>query len=105
MIVRPVSPGDFAPLARLDLRYPTARYLHIERAGSPPQMTFRLVWRTRGSGERAYAQYDQEWLRGAAARADFFAVAEVDAKPVGLAIAVLPGWTNAAEITDLLLEL
>jgi ribosomal-protein-alanine N-acetyltransferase len=99
--VRPVHLEDFEPLSRLDLTYPTGRYLQLERSGPSPELVFRLAWRTREPGERLYAQYEADWLRRAASRADLFVVAQEVGSPVGLLIAVVPEWTNAGEITDL----
>ena len=102
--VRPVHPEDFESLSRLDLTYPTGRYLDLARSGPSPELVFRLAWRTREPGERVYEQYEADWLRRAASRADLFVVAQAVGSPVGLLIAVVPEWTNAGEITDLAVD-
>jgi hypothetical protein len=74
--VRPVTEADFSALTRLDLTYPTDRYLHIERSGEVPEMTWTLCWRRRTLAPQAavYAAPDVEWLTGAYQRAGLFLV-------------------------------
>lgn len=104
--VRQATETDLPALTRLDLTYPTDRYLALERSGEPPEHTFVLRWRNRAPERMAvYATYTVEGLRDALSRADLFLVAEVDAESIGLFIAVAPSWTNAAEITDLAVDI
>lgn len=82
--VRPATDADFDALSRLDVTYPTNRYLHIERSGAPPEHTFELRWRERESPDAVYNEYPAERLHGAKAKVDLFLVAESDGVPVGL---------------------
>jgi ribosomal protein S18 acetylase RimI-like enzyme len=97
---------DLPALTRLDLTYPTDRVLALERSGEPPEHSFALGWRNRVPAPMAvYATYTVERLRRALERADVFVVAEVDGEPVGLLMIVVPKWTDAAEITDLAVDI
>ena len=104
--VRPAAEADFPALTRLDLTYPTDRYLEVARSGESPELTFALRWRTRHPAHQAavYANPTVDWLRKAAPRADLFLIALADAEPAGYLIAVVPSWTDAAEITDLAVD-
>jgi ribosomal protein S18 acetylase RimI-like enzyme len=105
IIVRAAVEADFPALCGFDLTYPTSRYLLIERSGAAPEHTFTLRWRQRESPDAiAYAHYSPQWFATARAKADLFLVAEVDGAAVGLLIAVVPSWTDAAEITDLAID-
>jgi len=104
--VRPVSEADLPALTRLDLTYPTDRFLALERAGEPPEHTFALRWRNRVPAPMAvYATYTADGLRDALARMDLFLVAEVDVEVAGLLMIIVPSWTDAAEITDLAVDI
>jgi ribosomal protein S18 acetylase RimI-like enzyme len=104
--VRPAAESDLPFLTRLDLTYPTDRYLKLERSGEAPEHTFRFQWRSRAPAAMAvYATYSRDQLRVALARADLFLVAEMDTETVGLLIASVPSWTDAAEITDLAVDI
>jgi ribosomal protein S18 acetylase RimI-like enzyme len=102
--VRQADSADIPALTRMDLTYPTDRYIEIEREGEPPEETFRLKWRTRQATRAVYASYSEEQLRAAVQSADCFLTAEVDGRPTGLLIVVVPKWSNAAEITDLAID-
>src|SRR6266516_3217888 len=73
--VRPASEADLSALTRLDLTYPTDRVLALDR------------------------------LRQALSTTDLALVAEVDGEVAGLLILVVPEWTDAAEITDLAIDI
>jgi ribosomal protein S18 acetylase RimI-like enzyme len=104
--VRPATESDFHSLARLDLTYPTDRVLALDRSGEPPEHTFALRWRSRVPAPMAvYATYTVERLREAVDRTDLFLVAEVDGELAGLLMIVAPEWTDAAEITDLAVDI
>ena len=104
--VRPATEADFPALTRLDLTYPTDRILSLARSGEPPEQTFALRWRNRVPAPMAvYATYTVDRLREAQSRADLFLVAEVDGEVAGLLIIVVPAWTDAAEITDLAVDI
>ena len=104
--VRPATEADLPALTRLDLTYPTDRVLALDRSGASPEHTFAFRWRNRVPAPMAvYATYTIERLRRALERADLFVVAEVDGEPVGLLMIVVPEWTDAAEITDLAVDI
>jgi len=106
VLVRPITEGDLSALTRLDLTYPTDRYLALERSGEPPEHTFGLRWRNRVPAPMAvYATYTANGLREALLRADLLLVTEVDQEPVGLLIIIVPAWTDAGEITDLAVDI
>lgn len=105
VLVRPAKDADFPALARLDLTYPTDRLLTLEREGEAPEWTWRLRWRNGAPGSTAvYADYGVERLRRAMERTDLFLVVEIDGRPSGLLMIVVPAWTYAAEITDLAVD-
>ncbi|MBI2912954.1 MAG: GNAT family N-acetyltransferase [Chloroflexi bacterium] len=100
--VRPATEADLPALARIDTSYPTGRLLALERSGDAPEHTFRLRWRQREPGTASgYPHYTGDWFRQALSRADLFLVADVDGRPAGLLMIVVPSWTDAGEITDL----
>jgi ribosomal protein S18 acetylase RimI-like enzyme len=104
--VRPASEADLSALTRLDLTYPTDRVLALDRAGEPPEHTFALRWRNHVPAPMAvYATYTIDRLRQALSTTDLALVAEVDGEVAGLLILVVPEWTDAAEITDLAIDI
>jgi Acetyltransferase (GNAT) family len=104
--VRPATEADFPALTRLDLTYPTDRYLELDRSGGPPEHTFTLRWRNRVPAPMAvYATYTLQGLREALERTDLFLLAEVDGEAAGLVMIIVPAWTDAAEITDLAVDI
>jgi ribosomal protein S18 acetylase RimI-like enzyme len=103
--VRPATEADLPALIRLDLTYPTDRVLALDRSGEPPEHTFALRWRNRVPAPMAvYATYTVESLREAIERTDLFLVGEMDGDVAGLLMIIVPEWTNAAEITDLAVD-
>src|SRR3990172_5749932 len=96
--VRPASEADLAALARIDSSYPTGPFLALERSAAAPEHTFTLRWRTREPGAAVAYDLSVGVLRQARSHADLFLVAEVDARPAGLLMIVVPPWTDAAEI-------
>src|SRR3989442_209288 len=98
--VRPATEADLPALTRLDLTYPTDRYLALERSGEPPEHTFSFRWRNRvpEKAVAVYADYALDGLRDALTRADLFLVAEDEDEIVGLLMIIVPDWTDAAEI-------
>ncbi len=104
--VRPATEADLIALTRLDLTYATDRYLALERSGEPPEHTFALRWRNRDPAPMAvYATYTLEGLRQALQRTNLFLVAEIDGQTAGLLMVIAPSWTDAAEITDLAVDI
>jgi hypothetical protein len=104
--VRPATEGDLPTLTRLDLTYPTDRFLALERPGDSPEYTFTLRWRNRVPAPMAtYATYTLEGLREALQRTDLFLVAQLDREVAGLLMIIVPSWTDAAEITDLAVDI
>jgi GNAT superfamily N-acetyltransferase len=102
--VRAAVEADFPAICSFDLTYPTSRYLSIERSGAAPEHTFELRWQERAAPDAVYDQYSPDWLRTAQSKADLFLVANVDSAAVGLLVAVVPSWTDGAEITDLAVD-
>jgi ribosomal protein S18 acetylase RimI-like enzyme len=102
--VRPVREDDLAALAAMDLRYPAGRVLSLERGGSDAEPEFALGWRERPAPDAVYAEYNVDGLRRGMSRADVFLIAEVEGRPAGLMMVVVPPWTDAAEITDLAVD-
>jgi ribosomal protein S18 acetylase RimI-like enzyme len=104
--VRPATEADLPALTRLDLTYPTDRILSLARSGEPPEHTFALRWRNQVPAPMAvYATYTMDGLREALEQTDLFAVAEVDGEVAGLLMIIVPAWTDAAEITDLAVDI
>ncbi len=104
--VRPATEADLPALTRLDLTYPTNRYLALDRSGETPEHVFALRWRNRVPAPTAvYATYSIDRLRDVLSRADLFLVAEMDCEVVSLLILIVPAWTDAVEITDLAVDI
>jgi len=104
--VRPATEADLPALTRLDLTYPTDRCLALDRSGETPEHVFALRWRNRIPAPMAvYATYTVDRLHEALTAADFFLVAEVDGEVAGLLMLIVPAWTDAAEITDLAVDI
>ena len=104
--VRPAAEADLPAITCLDLTYPTDRVLHLERSGQPPEHTFALRWRNRIPAPMAvYATYTFDRLREALSQANVFLVAEVDGDVAGLLVLMVPEWSDAAEITDLAVDI
>jgi ribosomal protein S18 acetylase RimI-like enzyme len=99
--VREAKEEDFETIAGFDLAYPTGRFLRIERSGTPPEQTISFKWQDRPeSPDSVYNAYPVERLASAGSMLDAFFVAESAGVPVGLLMIIVPGWANAAEITD-----
>ena len=104
--IRPATEAELPALTRLDLTYPTDRYLAIEREGDAPEHTFTMRWRNRVPAPMVV--YDTpaiEKLRGALDRTDLFIVAESDGEVQGYLMVTVPTWTDAGEITDLAVDI
>src|SRR2546425_13033756 len=106
VVMRPATEADLPALTRLDLTYPTDRILALERSGETPENVFALRWRNRVPAPMAvYASYTIDRLRDALSHADLLLVAEIDCEVVGLLILIVPAWTDAAEISDLAVDI
>ena len=91
-------------LTRLDFTYPTDRVLALEHSGGSSQHTFAFRWRSREPGTAVAYQYTEEKLRDALSRAHLFLTAELDGRPVGLLIVIVPHRADDGEITDLAVD-
>jgi ribosomal protein S18 acetylase RimI-like enzyme len=103
--VREATEGDVRALARLDATYVAGRrVLALDRTGAPPEATIAFRWRDGTPVEAVYGEYDEARLRRALGKADLFLVAEIDHAIAGLLIVIVPSWTDAGEITDLVVD-
>ena len=106
LTIRPATEADFPALTRLDLTYPTDRYLAVQREGEAPEHTFNLRWRNRVPAPMAvYDTLTVEKLRATVDQTDLFVVADNDGEVQGYLIVMLPAWTDAGEITDLAVDI
>jgi ribosomal protein S18 acetylase RimI-like enzyme len=104
--IHTATEADLPALTRLDLTYPTDRYLHFQRSGEAPEHTFRLTWRNRVPAPMAvYDTLSVEKLRGALTKTDLFLVARDAGERIGYLMIVVPKWTDAAEVTDLAVDI
>lgn len=104
--IRPATQADFPALTRLDLTYPTDRYLAVQRQGEAPEHTFILSWRNRVPAPMAvYDTLTIDKLQRALDTTDLFVVAETDGEVQGYLMIVVPSWTDAGEITDLAVDI
>ncbi len=101
MSVRLAREDDAEALCALDLHYDASRILRLEREGSGSEPAFAFRWGEHDAPPTVYAEYSADQLRGAVSRVDAFFVAEVAGQLAGLLIIIVPGWTDAGEITDL----
>ena len=103
--VRPASKADATRLAQLDATYTAGeRALALERSGDAPELSFALRWRSGTAREENYGSFDEERVRGALALTDLFLVAEDGETVAGVLMVVVPTWTDAGEITDLVVD-
>src|SRR2546428_480377 len=105
--IRPATEADVPAITRLDLTYPTDRYLALERSGDAPEHTFSFPWRNPlpKKALAIYAHYAVDGLREALTSTDLFLVAQIESEIVGLLMIIVPSWTDAAEITDLAVDI
>jgi ribosomal protein S18 acetylase RimI-like enzyme len=106
LTIHTATEADLPALTRLDLTYPTDRYLHLQRSGESPEHSFTLSWRNRVPAPMAvYDTLTLEKLRGALVKTDLFLVACDGDERVGYLMMVVPHWTDAAEVTDLAVDI
>lgn len=99
--VRQASKADLAALAALDVGYATDRVLSLERSGIAPELTFELRWSATAPREKLYDELTPEGLRSATSKVDLFLSAEIEGRHAGYLMVMLPGYSDAGEITDL----
>ena len=104
--VREAAEADLASLAQIDVSYTAGeRILSLRRSGTSPELTFSLRWRAGTPVERVYDELTVDGLRRALTKgADLFLVAEVEGRLTGYLMVVLPRWTDAGEITDVVVD-
>ena len=106
LIGRDATTADFESLTKLDLMYTVGdRYLALERSGTEQEPTFSLAWQRGSAQERTYDELTEEGLRRALTEVtDLFLVAELEGRPAGYLMMIVPRWTDAGEITDLVVD-
>ena len=104
--VREAAEDDLAALAGLDTTYRVGeRFLSLHRSGDEPELTFSLAWQRGSAQERTYDELTEEGLRRALTEVtDLFLVAELEGRPAGYLMMIVPRWTDAGEITDLVVD-
>lgn len=103
--IRPATEADVSALKKLDATYEVGRrVLALKRSGSTPELTFSFRWREGTPSEAVYDVYTPEGIRSALSKTDLFLVADAGEGIAGLLMIVEPPWTDAAEITDLVVD-
>ncbi|MEX2160255.1 MAG: GNAT family N-acetyltransferase [Dehalococcoidia bacterium] len=105
LTVRMASEADVPALAQLDASYSAGRrVLALDRTGAAPETTIAFRWRDGTAREAVYGVYDEARLRRALGSVDLCLVAEIEKKIAGLLMVLVPSWTDAGEITDLVVD-
>lgn len=105
LVIRPADEADAAALALLDASYVVSeRVLLLSHAGVTPELDVSMRWAGGVPRETVYAEYGEDRLRRALAKTDLFLVAEREGAVVGLLMVIVPSWTDAGEITDLVVD-
>lgn len=105
LTVREATEADVLALAQLDASYVAGRrVLALERSGTSPELTLSFRWRDGTAVEAVYGEYDEARLRRALGTVDLFLVAEDNNAIAGLLMVIVPSWTDAGEITDLVVD-
>jgi ribosomal protein S18 acetylase RimI-like enzyme len=102
--VRDATEADFEALTGLDLTYRVGeRYLEMQRAGEPPELSYSMQWRRGTAGERTYDELTIDRLRKELELdADAFLVAELQGSVVGyVMLSKQQDHHGAAQMTDL----
>jgi ribosomal protein S18 acetylase RimI-like enzyme len=103
--IRPATESDTAALTEFDATFVAGRrVLALMRTGSPPELNFSFEWRQGTPAETTYTEFTPEGVRRALKKADLFLVAEVDGQIAGVLMILLPEYTDAGEITDLVAD-
>jgi ribosomal protein S18 acetylase RimI-like enzyme len=103
--IRPATAADALAISRLDATHTTGRrFLLLETSGTEPELTYSLRWRDGTPIEAVYGDYSEDSVARALAKTDLFLVAEDAGATAGLLMAVVPAWTDAGEITDLVVD-
>lgn len=105
MRIHPATEADARPLAALNMTHVVGeRVLAITYGGAPPELDVSMRWCRGAAREEAYGEYSEERVRRALTMADVFLVAEHAETPIGLLMVIVPSWTDAGEITDLVVD-
>lgn len=105
LAIRAATESDVDAISRLDATYQAGRrVLALSRSGTAPELTFALGWRDGTPREETYGEYTEDRLRRALAKTDLFLTAEQDGAIRGMLMVIVPPWTDAGEITDLLVD-
>lgn len=103
MRIRPATEADVPALAALDTTYAAGeRVLAITYAGAPPELDVSMRWQPGESREAVYGGYGN--TAGALTKTDLFLVAEDAGELIALLMVIVPPWTDAGEITDLVVD-
>lgn len=103
MRIRPATEADAAALASLDATHVVSeRVLLLSYAGAAPELSVTMRWQPGEPREAVYGDYSN--TAGALTKTDLFLLAEEEGTPVGLLMIIVPPWTNAGEITDLVVD-
>lgn len=103
--VRAATEDDLPALAALDTSFTAGqRVLVLTRAGAAPELTLTFAWRDGTPREETYGEYTEDRLRRAREKTDLFLIAEQDGAICGMLMVIVPSWTDAGEITDLVVD-
>jgi len=105
LVIRPAAEADASALAALDASDATGeRVLTLSYSGNAPELDVSMRWARGARRETVYAEYGEDRLRRALAKTDLFLVAEGGGAIAGLLMVIVPSWTDAGEITDLVVD-
>ena len=105
LTIRTATEEDIGAVSKLDATYAAGqRVLSLSRSGTRPELTFSLRWHKGAPREALYGEYTDEGIRRALAKTDLFLVAVQGDAVAGLLMVVVPDWTDAGEITDLVVD-
>ena len=105
LAIRAAAERDVHAISRLDATYQAGRrVLALSRSGDSPEVTLTFAWREGTPREETYGEYTEDRLRRALAKTDLFLIAEEDGAICGMLMVIVPSWTDAGEITDLVVD-